>query len=121
MMKTISRLRFSSSFALAGAGVPAIILIFWWAAKWAGALTGESSYLLSQIAVLVWPSSIFLLASENQSVSTSMTIIAASITINVGLYALIGLWVWYGVYWRKWMLVPLVLAVAALWRLLLNI
>ena len=93
----------------------------WKIMSWTSVLTVNSNYLLSQIAMLVWPSSIFLMASENQSVAVTILVIAISVSINVALYTFIGVWTWYGVIKHKWLLIPLVILMIVAWYKLLHV
>lgn len=76
--------------------------------------------LLYKIQLMIWPSSIFMMATAaNKHIDFKMLIV--SIVVNVILYSLIGFFVWFGIYKQKWVLFVIGVLVLLAWYKILNL
>lgn len=96
------------------------------AAVWLGvnsAATHNPSleYWLQIGTLLLWPSSIFLLAVDGLGPHALAEVYLISVTANAILYAAVGVLVWFGLAKHPVALIVPVLAVAVLWRWLLSL
>ena len=115
-------MRFIGLFSIAGLFIPAFFLTLWWGlikAKLAPHLW--LALKIETIQILFWPSSFFLMATENQGAGAALQTEVISIIINVLLYALIGLLVWYGLKKQRWILYVTAGVVAIGWYKLLTL
>jgi len=108
-------------FASAGSAISMFLLGLWWVLPKIGYTNLWASSRLDTITLLFWPSSFFLMATENQTTTTVLQIMAASIAVNILLYSLIGLLMWYGINKQRWVLYATVGVIAIGWYKLLKL
>lgn len=94
---------------LASLVIPGVHFIFL-AAGLLGSLRFSDIWFMG-IAMPLWPSSIFLMATASMSVTQALPIIAASIGVNMVLYCILGTLIWLG--WSRRLYVFKLIAVAA--------
>src|SRR3972149_7906440 len=105
-------IRYISLFALAGLITPILLLLS--NAFYPIAI----NYKLFVVTILMWPSSILMLASVW---GIDYWILSLSIVVNILLYAFIGLLVWWGLNRERWTLYVVVVLIALMWWILLRL
>lgn len=105
--------------ALLGVALPVLLQFVRWTemARAIGGLDGELT--LDRVALVLWPSSIFLLASDNPSPLGVDGFLLYAIAANVILYIAVGSLLWAAMRRTRVAWVPLVLIVGLIcWRML---
>ena len=107
-------------FSLAGLALPCLLTVIWMALeKHNGAYLWVSGK-IEVLQLLVWPSSLFMLATAgHQGIDYKM--LALSTAVNIGIYALIGFVIWYGVHKQHWILLACGVLVTLGWYKLLTL
>lgn len=72
----------------------------------------EVGYWLFKIELLIFPSSIFMMDSTDQ---TEFENFITTTTMNIILYSLLGLLIWYGIYKQRWVLFLAGFLVVVIW------
>jgi predicted membrane protein len=109
-------------FAFAGAVGPLLLTIVWWFINSASRHNLSFEIVMEKITLLLWPSSITLLAGAGFSNSEmSKELLFLAMTINVVLYGAIGILVWYGIAKSRLMLLLPITAIGAIWGWLLML
>jgi predicted membrane protein len=115
-------LPFIFRFALAGAVVPVLLNILWWVINNTSSHNLSFEIVMEKITLLLWPSSIALLAGAGFSnYAMSIKLLLLAVIINVILYSVLGLSVWYGFAKNHILLLLPIAAVGALWSWLLML
>jgi hypothetical protein len=78
------------------------------------------SRVLEIIQLLVWPSSIFMMATAGHK-DIDYGMLALSIMVNIIFYAVIGFLVWWGLHRQRWILYFAIGLVALIWYKLLTL
>jgi hypothetical protein len=112
---------FIKSFALAGAAISSAFAAAWWIINSTNVFAAPLLYDFQQITLLLWPSSLWLIATDSASMIEQFEIFLLSVAANTVLYGALGAIIWYGVAKQRIALLVPVLAIGALWRWLLSL
>lgn len=104
-------IRFISLFALAGLVIPGLLLL--------SNVFYPADFKLFILIILMWPSSIIMLGASDWG--NNYLLLLISISINILLYAFIGLLVWWGLNRERWTLYVVVILIALMWWILLRL
>ncbi|MDC0948161.1 hypothetical protein OAS86_02295 [Gammaproteobacteria bacterium] len=110
--------RFLSLFALGGVVVPLIFQVIWWLVNRYQMTNLDLQIGIQKLVLILWPSSLMTLpAGSDESLLPVALLIA--IAVNVVLYIVIGLAIWYGFkkHYLFFVLVAIVMVVMW-WRIL---
>ena len=109
-------MRFLALFAGAGLGIPLIFTFIWYMRDYH---TFDNVSITIQL--FLWPSSLVMMATAGKEGVEFYQFLATSIAINILLYALIGLLVWWGMNKQRWILYLTVVLILLLWLRLLTL
>lgn len=115
-------LSFVSRFALGGTAGPILLGAVWWCVNNASGHNLSLEIALEKITLVIWPSSLALTAGAgfgNTSMSTKLFVLA--MILNVILYSVVGVLVWYGLRKHHVLLLLPVFGIGALWIWLLKL
>lgn len=109
--------RFVASGAMLGAFVPLLLIALRQLVDWIHAGPGGASLLLMRVTVGLWPSSIMLMGTADQSALDARTTAAyaGAIAVNVILYAALALVFWYGIRRNKLVLIVMTALIVIGW------
>lgn len=109
-------------FALGGVVGPFLLSAVWW---WFNTISSHGQAIevaLRKFTLIIWPSSLALLVGAGFSnTSLSSKLFLFSMILNVILYSVVGVFIWYGLRRHHVLLLPPVLGIVALWVWLLNL
>ena len=81
----------------------------------------HASVIVEDIQLILWPSSIFLMATCNAGLADRIEIYSISIGVNVLLYSVAGLSFWYGIEKHSWLMgISLGMLLMMIWWRLLT-
>ena len=107
-------------FSFVGAVLPFLFTAAWSILDRYSAINAWLGGKLELLQLLVWPSSIFMMATA-ATPGVDWTMLMLAVVVNVVLYAAIGGVVWWGIYRQRWVLFPLGALVLLGWYRLLNL
>jgi hypothetical protein len=107
-------------FSLAGLVIPILLTLLWKLLE-----RYQHAYLsiggvLEILQLLVWPSSIFMMATAGHK-GIGYGMLALSITGNIVFYALLGFLIWWGLHKQRWMLYFAIGLLILIWYKLLTL
>lgn len=111
--------RLLSWFALSGAVSAIVLRVIWGWVNTHAWLSTSAKIALQKVTVIVWPSSVFMLAATNDQ-AMAIKLFGISLLVNVALYMLIGALAWLGLNKHISFLAVLVLSLTAIWFRLLT-
>lgn len=115
-------LPFIFRFALAGAFGPFVLSPVWYVINNASSHNLSFEIVMEKITLLLWPSSFSLLAGAGFNNNTmGIKLFLLAVIINIILYSVVGMSVWYGVTKNHVFLMLPIVAVAMLWGWLLML
>lgn len=88
-------------FSLAGFVIPILFSLIWWVLEQYPRAWLFIGGILVNVQLLVWPSSIFMMATAGHE-GIDYGMLALAITVNIVLYASIGFLIWWGMYKQRW-------------------
>jgi len=112
--------RFIGIFSLFGLSLPLIFTLIWAILEktkyWYGSLGNG----LATLQFLIWPSSIFMMATAGHR-GIDYGMLSISVAANIVLYSIIGLVVWLGIKRHRWLLYLLIMIIILGWYKLLTL
>ncbi|MCU7942194.1 MAG: hypothetical protein KZQ87_05890 [Candidatus Thiodiazotropha sp. (ex Cardiolucina cf. quadrata)] len=105
--------RFISLFAAAGVLVPLIFQVIWLVVDSYPSIGRNIGYGLHKITLVFFPSSFVMMAASEESLYLGLLFIA--IAVNVVLYVIIGVAIWYGFKKHYVILVLLAAVLSVMW------
>ena len=106
--------------AFSGALISILLRVVWGWVNSHAPLSLSANLVLQKITVIIWPSSVVLLAAtSDQSMANKLFVI--SLLVNVVLYMLVGALVWLGLNKHFSFFALLALGLAAIWWRLLSL
>jgi hypothetical protein len=122
MKNRMNLLPFVFRFALVGGIVPILLNVVWRVINNASSHNLSFEIVMEKITLLLWPSSVALLAGagfNNNAMSIKLFFLAT--VMNVVLYSVLGASVWYVIGKSRILLLLPITAVGALWYWLLRL
>jgi len=111
---------FVKIFAMFGLSVPIILTLIWPILERSNYWYGTLGNALATLQLLIWPSSIFMIASAGYE-GIDFKMLSISIAVNIVLYSIIGFIVWLGLKKHHWLLYVLVVLILLSWYILLRL
>lgn len=108
--------KFLALFACAGLGIPLMFTLIWYINDYY-----PFNRILRTIQIFLWPSSLAMMAAAGKEGVEYYKMLGESISINILLYALIGVLVWLGVSKQQWILYLTAVFILLLWLRLLTL
>lgn len=115
-------LHFVFRFALAGTFVPIVLGAVWYVINNASSHNLSFEIVMGKITLLLWTSSFSLLAGAGfNNNSMGMKLFLLAVIINIILYSVVGMSVWYGIVKNHILLLLPIAAIVTLWGWLLTL
>lgn len=112
--------RFVQVFAIIGMAVPIIFTLSWPILEKTKHWHGTLGNALATLQLLIWPSSIFMMATAGHE-GLDFKMLSISIAVNIVLYSIIGFIFWMGLKKHHWLLYVLVVLILLSWYKLLRL
>jgi len=107
-------------FSLAGLAIPILFTLIWRLIEQYQRAYLSIGRVLEILQLLVWPSSIFIMATAGRK-GIDYRMLAISVIVNIAFYALIGFLVWWGLHKQSWMLYCAIGLLILIWYKLLTL
>jgi len=112
--------RFIGIFSLFGLSLPLIFTLIWTILEKTKYAYGSLGNGLATLELLIWPSSIFMMATAGHH-GIDYGMLSISVAANIVLYSIIGFVVWLGLKQHRWLLYFLVMIIILGWYKLLTL
>lgn len=116
----MSMMKFLSFFALAGVFIPLIFQVIWWLLNKYQMADLKIRIFIQQLMLIIWPSSIMMLPTGSDESLIPIALLIST-AVNVVLYVIIGLCIWYGFTKHYVILVLLAFVMIVVWWRLLTL
>jgi hypothetical protein len=107
-------------FSLIGLVIPILLTLIWKLLEQYQHTYLSVGKVLEIVQLLVWPSSIFMMATAGHR-GIDYGMLAISIAVNIVFYSLIGFLIWGGIHKQRWMLYFAIGLLVLIWYKLLTL
>ena len=112
--------RYIERFALAGFVVPLMFMAVWELYFKYTPRHHKLASVIEVIQLLLYPSSLFMLATADLRGLEVLGTLAVSITVNMVYYTFVGFFIWFGVERQRWVIYLLLGLILWGWHTLIN-
>ena len=110
--------KYALQYTIAGFVIPVLFTLFW--NCYETAISFEQGLWIERLMLILWPSSFFMMGTAGHN-GIEYEVLSVSIVVNIVLYTVLGLLIWFGLNKQKWILYIVFILVTLGWYKLLRL